>query len=240
MRLWDSNSRKCNAILKHSKDSEVLRCAFLDSTSTCSSIASGGSDGKVVIWKRAEGAEGLRFKKQVTLQHGNESSQVYSCEVSGGSVTTGTGNGSGTNECGATHMLVAADSQLYYWDMSTFKDPRILTFKSLDNATQSTAFGGPRNPDNEVYIFDAKPSSVPHTMATVLSDETVRLLDMRCRSSTVLAAALNKHTSLGHPTSVSSILRFLFERTPPKLYSYSLESIHSCRYIRFSCFILAD
>lgn len=193
-KLWSINKRSCSHTFLHNKESEVLRAAFVGGDVICTA----GSDGKALIWNPNASSK-QTTAPSATLIHGNETSQIYVCEpwinCDGDSLTQ------------SSALLTAADSQVYFWDIETQQTNAIWEFTpSSDN---SEGFGGDgRNPNREVYVFDAKwrPNSI-HEAAVALSDSTLRILDTRQKEPVMtlsleieeLAAAGVK---LGHATSV--------------------------------------
>lgn len=102
------------------------------------------------------------------LAHGPEE-QIYVCE-----------------QCGppnSNSLLTSSNDSLYVWDLAASIAGACCERRSFGAAT--AGFGGPRNPDNMAYIFDAKPcatnqaAGLYRTTAVALSDGTVRVVDMR-------------------------------------------------------------
>jgi WD40 repeat protein len=178
-KIWNLESRKCVTTLKHNNKAEVLRAAFLSHNVYCT----GGSDGKVIVWMHSIEKQGdpPRLCKIQTLNHRSEESQIYACEPFNRD----------------TQIVTAADNHLYLWDIETTNsNSNVLNdsycvqswnFGALSAGNGASAFGGARNVDNEVYVFDAKVSpSMLSTIGVALSDASIRLLDTR--QSTQLAA----------------------------------------------------
>jgi WD40 repeat protein len=172
-KIWDTGSRKCSTTLKHNNKAEVLRAAHLSNHVYCT----GGSDGKVIIWMHSIEAQGVQPKlcRIQTLNHRSEESQIYACE----SFNNG------------TQVVTAADNHLYLWDIETGSNNnnniqddsdciQSWNFGALSSVNSESAFGGARNVDHEVYVFDAKVSpSLSSTIGVALSDASIRLLDTR-------------------------------------------------------------
>jgi hypothetical protein len=199
---------------KHNVESEVLRAAFLNSSSTL--YATCGADGFAMIWKTyydtdvsteaskvsdksVEASKGgsaqvvssntavsnqtgkRRLKKEITLTHGV--AQIYACE------SFDVSNDS------SSAFMTAADSSVYLWDLNT------QNFKASENTTSHVwtvtaesdsrssspssdsggqGYGGPRNPDNDIYIFDAKINPrQQNVIGLALSDGNIRQIDIR-------------------------------------------------------------
>lgn len=164
-RLFNVSTRRCTAVLKHSMTSEVLRAAFLDQSTVCTS----GADGFVKIWSNSSGA----FHVAAELSHGSEE-QIYVCEP-------------WLLPQEASSLLTASRDSLCLWDLSTAYSVHQHCDKRTFSSTASP-YGGARNPDNIAYIFDAKPCLLPtslaalhRTTAVALSDGTVRIVDIRTR-----------------------------------------------------------
>ena len=166
-------------MLKHSPDTEVLRASFFDNDSL---ICTGGADGVVKIWSNRSNSYSASIME---LPHG-PGEQVYVCEP--------------YHNDGLPTLLTASNDSLYLWDLigsgstnsHTCLNKRV--FYSMHGGDDD-GYGGPRNPDNFAYIFDAKPNSPlattcggEKTVAVALSDGTLRVLQccfflliFRCR-----------------------------------------------------------
>jgi hypothetical protein len=206
--------------LKHNKESEVLRAAFLNATSSL--IATCGADGRAIIWKNSNhgnsdvnaNVEGIaiseveknRMKKEAVLPHGP--TQIYACE-------------SFNISDGATCLfMTAADSSVYLWDVnscvgnSSSSPAHVWTVDSNSSnnvspvntpadGQEGSGFGGPRNPDNQIYIFDAKVNPMQgNVIALALSDGNIRQIDIR----TPVFASMSK-ISNSSPTNMGSSSR---------------------------------
>lgn len=179
-KIW-SSQRKCLRTLKHNPEAEVLRASFIDNSDEI--VCTCGSDGVGWIWNSGN--------KTAILQH-ETGDQIYACEV-----VESDGN--------SATILTAAESKLRLWDVTQPENPQIWSVGSINSS--APAFGGPRNPDNDTYIFDAKPSSTDRkTIALALSDKTIRLVDIRETSlqQIPLMSFSDDNFSLGHPTAVSN------------------------------------
>ena len=129
----------------------------------------------------------------IDLPHGPEE-QIYVCE-----------------QCGphdSSCLLTASNDSLYVWDLAAptaGAENACCERRSFGAAT--AGFGGPRNPDNMAYIFDAKPctqsqtAGFSRTTAVALSDGTVRVVDMRSRRDACMwrAATACALASVGEP-----------------------------------------
>lgn len=181
--VWDLSARRTRAILQHEAEFEVLRaCNF-----TSDVLVSCCSNGKASIWHKA--ADGQYSLDSTVLDH--DGGQIYACEASNI----------------LPRIITAADNVLRAWDMNSLAMSSLWTFDELPSNGNASSFGGPRNPDNIVYIFDAKLCSFHEgIVAMAMSDGTARLLDMRLNSQSILCPP-----SPTHATSVSS----------PELINYS-------------------
>jgi hypothetical protein len=203
---------------KHNVESEVLRAAFLNSSSTV--VATCGADGFAMIWKTyydsdvsteaskvsdksVESSNGgsaqvvssntavstavnnqtgkRRLKKEITLTHGV--AQIYACE------SFDVSNDS------SSAFMTAADSSVYLWDLnaqnfkaSENKSSHVWTVSAESDSRSSSpssdsgaqGYGGPRNPDNDIYIFDAKINpQQQNVIGLALSDGNIRQIDIR-------------------------------------------------------------
>jgi hypothetical protein len=190
-KVWDITNGRCTRTIAHNKEAEVLRAGFLSGGRICTT----GSDGIAVIWNAS--SDGTKLVKEHALQHGADS-QLYVCETSG------------------DELLVAADDFLVLWDLQRLERLQEFTFTSIaePEGPATTGFGGHRNPDNQVFVFDAKynPSS-SNIISVALSDSTTRIVDTRLdrASSTVACVSLARlfagtSERIGHATSVRARL----------------------------------
>lgn len=152
------------------------------------------------------------IKKQAVLSHG--ATQIYACECFDIHNTSGS-------------FMTAADSSVYLWDINTCIGAKssssashvwtITSNSSHGNSggvspvnapgqegenSNNLNFGGPRNPDNQIFVFDAKISPRDkNVIALALSDGEIRQIDIRNPSF----ASMNKtSTSFSVPTSLAS------------------------------------
>jgi hypothetical protein len=176
--VFDVQTRRCTAVLRHSAASEVLRAAFLGAGARGGPVCTGGADGLVKLWTAdAAGA----YSDVLDLPHGVEE-QVYVCETFG--------------PADSSALLTASNDCLYVWDLAAASAGSASgagagaaagacveqrTFGSVAaGAAGLDGYGGPRNPDNMAYIFDAKPyvagggGGFHRTTAAALSDGTLR------------------------------------------------------------------
>lgn len=87
-----------------------------------------GADGMMYLWAINHD----KIDKIQEYPHGD--TQIYGCEVIDRRVYT------------------AADDQLHLWDL----EQNIKTSWSARKATDTAAYGGVRNPENKLFIFDIK------------------------------------------------------------------------------------
>ncbi len=152
-------TRRSTSVLKHSSTSEVLRAAFVDEERL---ICTSGADGYVKVWQTGI-AE--RYTEVASLEHGS-TEQVYVCEPF---CSTG----------GSSALLTAAGNSVHLWDLQSATAGNECHIDERHFYSESkTSYGGPRNPDNVAYIFDAKAcqnvsSPLYHTVAAALSDGSV-------------------------------------------------------------------
>lgn len=190
-KLWDTQHKKCISTFLHNKDCEVLRITHVNNH-----VLTAGSDGNVKIWNCPKdqimlNQKGNSFKSSLskTLDHKAQHAQIYVCEV---------------NVLNSNIVLTAADSDAFVWDIE--QGITISKYHYLSSLPESQSFGGTRNPQNEVYIFDAKWNpQIPHQAALALSDGTIRLLDTRNPNDTGMILSLSDEedsNKIGTTTSV--------------------------------------
>ena len=189
-RVWNSGTGKCTHTILHNKKAEVLRSAFLqfeDGRGLCTC----GSDGNAIIWKESQ--VDAKMNKLHVLKHGDEA-QIYVCE----SVPE------------RSDLVIAAENMLILWDLVALDRPsRTYHFNTIH--ANEVSFGGHRNPENNVFVFDAKVNPVSDSIiGAALSDATIRLLDTRSPQDgaffcTSLAERIGFSTDrIGHATGVSA------------------------------------
>lgn len=198
-KIWDAKTGKCSASIVHNKEAEVLRACFLGAPEV--GVCTGGSDGNVILWSVDKGASGTsEVKKLHVLQHGAEA-QMYVCE---------------TPSHESSDLIVAAENFLVVWDLDSLQQSRVFNFQELAagrGEVQGPGFGGHRNPENNVFVFDAKICpALDQVIGVALSDSTIRMLDSRAPSSEAystihLARQVDTATvKIGHATSVCVVL----------------------------------
>mmetsp|Transcript_34037 Transcript_34037/g.32469 ORF Transcript_34037/g.32469 Transcript_34037/m.32469 type:complete len:457 (+) Transcript_34037:129-1499(+) len=176
--LWDLKSKKVCGKFLHNRESEVLRATFLNIDSTL--ITTCGADGKAIIWKTNQHGRDekdsstnmdAKISKKSVLSHGT--SQIYACE----SLDINNDN---------SLLMTAADSVLYLWDYSKSVSMPLHTWTatpsplSEEDKADHVNYGGPRNPTNEIFIFDARINPCTNNIiALALSDGNVRQVDVR-------------------------------------------------------------
>lgn len=133
-RVFHLDSKACRSTLLHNKDAEVLRAAFVPSSSS-HRIVTCGSDSKAILWTADD-----EFKFEKTYQLVHLADQIYTCELIPHRHSS---------------LLTAADECLYIWDLERRVDePLSCVPMSPINSTQP--FGGHRNPESKAFIFDGK------------------------------------------------------------------------------------
>ena len=140
-KLWDIESKALQATLIHDSDSEVLRAVFLStSENEKEMVVSCGSNGKAIVWRMNEETS---FYQQ-TLQLAHTTEQIYVCEAVLSSPIAM-----------QAHLMTADEESVYIWNLDSPSFPLLTkSFASLSTSTQG--FGGDRNPENKVFIFDCK------------------------------------------------------------------------------------
>lgn len=180
----------------------MLRVAYLNTTSSL--ITTCGADGKAIIWEYSEDnpaphdistepkiassslngnvhQDKKRLRKQAMLSHGE--AQIYACECLD------------VDNSSSGMFMTAAESSVYLWDINVSLSTKLSSSpthiwtvntnssnnSSLVNAPgDDSGFGGPRNPQNQIYIFDAKINpQCGSNIALALSDCNIQQIDLR-------------------------------------------------------------
>lgn len=166
-----------------------------------------------------------RTRKEAILPHGP--TQIYACESL---------NISNSTSC---PFMTAADSSVYLWDVNACTEGKqcspshiwtVGANSSNSNSPVNTpdgepvqGFGGPRNPDNVVYIFDAKVNPTgANVIALALSDGSIRQIDIRSPS---FISTSNTATSFTSPSSNANCNSHRDEFSPSALTSISLTGL---------------
>ena len=215
--IWKSS--KCDSTGIHSNASILKQASISKGDEIAEGIANSNNE-----------IDNNRMKKEAILPHGQ--AQIYACE------------GMDVNDGASCFFMTAADSSVYLWDVNSCSDNKSSSSSSTpahvwtvdSNSSNNSspvntpgdnqggnAYGGPRNPDNQVYIFDAKVNPAQgNVIGLALSDGNIRQIDIR----TSIFATTN--TINGSPTymGTSSRNRFFGEdSTGPILSSISLSGL---------------
>ncbi|KAL3778814.1 hypothetical protein HJC23_009847 [Cyclotella cryptica] len=203
IRIWESRSNRLVETLSEGMDVnyECLRVAWRKSGLVKDAnaeeeetylLASAGADGILRLWSAIfrEEREKLQWKLVGTKDHyqlldSNASAsetedrpQIYSLQfVQSPSFPN------------STLLMTSADDAIFLWNIKnsigTDKTKEItshlsLQFSHLDPslATNVNQFGGPRNPDNDLFVFDASYSEVNDLVGAALSDGTCRIVSL--------------------------------------------------------------
>ncbi|KAG5177883.1 WD40-repeat-containing domain protein [Tribonema minus] len=151
---------------------------------------------KTLDVKAAAGGDGQVYALQFIGADGGGSSSGISGSgssngSSGGSGSGSSGSGSSGSSGSGGNLMVAADDAVSLWDVGTGVVTRRWAFSS---SAQHAHGGAARNPDNQVFVFDAKvccgsggSGGGDGTLAAALSDGTVRVqpLDSELPASTL-------------------------------------------------------
>lgn len=161
----------------HNINSEVLRSNFIGNNSDAYQVLTCGADGLMYLWAINQN----KVDKIQEFSHGE--AQIYGCEVIDQKVYT------------------AADDQLFLWDLVQNNKTSWTVKKVYDN----TAYGGVRNPENQLFIFDIKTLD-PNILAMAISDGTVRIKDLRLKEEEsdvqIFSLNISDTTTSLHATSV--------------------------------------
>ena len=169
---------------------------ILDVPSTESKISSSNISSNIHRGKK-------RLKKQAMLSH--EAAQIYACESLDSDSST------------STMFMTAADSSVYLWDINASLSAKLSSTPShkwtvnsnfsnglspTNMTSDETGFGGPRNPDNQIYIFDAKinPRNC-NNVALALSDGNIQQIDIRIPTLVSLNKTTPSFSSSSSPSS---------------------------------------
>ena len=207
VRIWLVQSHKLVATLSEGMDTnyECLRVAWMKTTHDNSSttppqdddaggvdkyvLASAGADGVVRLWSAVETEEQkLEWQCVGSLNHfmeeEEERPQIYALQFI-----------QSPSYPNVDIMLTSAHDSVYLWTIesndeesssespNTMMPRKFLSFLSiqfshLDDVAQTYQFGGPRNPENELYVFDASYNESNDLLAAALSDGTCRVLSL--------------------------------------------------------------
>lgn len=195
-KLWDVKSKQTLFTFTHNTKNEVLRVAFIPTLPITSfndlesNICTCGSDGRAIIWKKINNNDeklqndkgeiiygkniqdrkkndnnALKYEKSITFDHGD--TQIYGCEVFKGE---------------GKYLITAAENELFLWDIEKGVRNSSWSFSKTNGGDDKIYGGTNRNPDDIVYLFDAKISpKEDNIIAVALSDGSIRLLDLRIK-----------------------------------------------------------
>ena len=159
-------------------------------------LASGGADGVVQLWSAVENAEQtLEWQSAGTLNHfvedDEERPQIYALQFI-----------QSPSYPNMNILLTSAHDSVYIWTIENNEESNAaaesptlpsnmqkkflsllsIQFSHLDDVSQTYQFGGTRNPENELYVFDASYSECNDLLAAALSDGTCRVLSLAASS----------------------------------------------------------
>ena len=154
-------------------------------------LASAGADGMLRLWSASRNEEGqkLQWKLVGTKDHyqlldsnGTASEtedrpQIYSLQFV-----------QSPSSPGSNLLMTCANDSIFLWDIKSSGAEKMkeisshlsIQFSHLDPSlgTNLNQFGGPRNPDNELFVFDASYSEVNDLIGAALSDGTCRVVSL--------------------------------------------------------------
>ena len=204
IRIWLVESHKLVATLRDDIDAdyECLRVAWMkdinsndpkseenDGAKEKYLLASGGADGVVHFWSAVENGElGLEWQRVGKLNHFHEDNeerpQIYALQFI-----------QSPSYANLNILLTSAHDCVYLWSIekadeekndiesseSKFKRKFLclssIQFSHLEDE-ETYEFGGARNPENELYVFDASYSECNDLLAAALSDGTCRVISL--------------------------------------------------------------
>ena len=168
-RVWNMASKKTIGTLNSGGEAEVLRVALLDSQ-RATTVVTCTADGVARIWTRPQPNQAYG----ITGRFDHSGGQIYACECLGSTPSS---------------LLTAADNVIYLWDLEQ-ENRQHWAF----DREGTCHFGGQRNPDDEVVVFDAKPApNQSDIIAIALSDGTLRTLDLREDAARIIGQASDVH-----------------------------------------------
>lgn len=203
IRIWESRSNRLVETLSEGMDVnyECLRVAWMNAGAVENNddakgedaylLASAGADGILRLWSafHDEERQKLRWKLVGTKDHyepldsngaaseTEDRPQMYSLQFV-----------QSPSSPGVNLLMTCANDFIFLWDIQSSgaeKTKRItshlsIQFSHLDPSlgTNSNQFGGPRNPDNQLFVFDASYSEVNDLIGAALSDGTCRVVSL--------------------------------------------------------------
>jgi WD40 repeat protein len=195
VRIWLVQSHKLVATLSEGMDPnyECLRVAWMKKSDIGYLLASGGADGVVRLWSAVETIERqLECQCVGSLNHfvedDEERPQIYALQFI-----------QSPSFPNVEILLTSAHDSVYLWTIENdeesvadspppnqsrkFLSLLSIQFSHLDDESQTYQFGGSRNPENELYVFDASYSESNDLIAAALSDGTCRVLSLAASSN---------------------------------------------------------
>lgn len=199
VRIWQVSNHKLAETLDGDKDFECLRVAWLP---VCGSdaadnavntdeekymLAAAGADGILRVYSASQQNDKLQWKLVATKDHYgllNETEdrpQIYSLQFVTRPSNLGTTTSPNTTDNWL--LMTSADDAIFLWDFKqtngkSFNEREITSHAVIQFAQLGqNRFGGPRNPNNAIYVFDAA-ANTNGLVGAALSDGTCRIMSL--------------------------------------------------------------
>ena len=221
VRIWEVKTHRLIDTLENDKEFECLRVAWcpavndtIDANERCEEkylLATAGADGVLRLFSASFKDERLQwqlvgFKDHYqVLNEIEDRPQIYSLQF----VPHPSQMMTGSNEASDWLIMTSADDAIFLWDMqkpNTNSNELEIVSHSVMQFTQigHNEFGGPRNPNNSIYVFDAAVSN--QLVAVALSDGTCRVLSLEGQNDKQCVLSVPEEivgNSGGHLTAIS-------------------------------------
>lgn len=187
------------AVLSHSQ-SQIYACESLDvnkSSSSSSSLLMTAADSVLYLW---DVNNSFNYSPDKIFENNkNDSANRLNSKVEENTNNNNTINNNTLTTSISSTSTKNNNAPIHTW---TIKTDTIFSQSTKNNSgSLSENFGGPRNPENQIFIFDAKINPCnSNIIAVALSDGTVRQIDIRL--PTVSNILNNTSSSFSHSNNV--------------------------------------
>ena len=213
-------SHRSIATLENDKEFECLRVAWCPLVNDINNVGDGSEEKYLLATAGADGVLRLfsasikdgRLQWQLVgskdhyqlLNETEDRPQIYSLQF-----VPHPSKLIGSNDTSDWLVMTSADDAIFFWDLQkpnkNSKEREIISF-SIMQFTQvgHNEFGGPRNPNNSIYVFDAAFSN--QLVAVALSDGTCRVLNYQGQSNKQCVLTVPEEivgSGGGHLTAIS-------------------------------------